>query len=241
VNAWTTADLTPSDVTGTWAGLRPLISDARSARTADLSRRHRVITSPNGLVTVTGGKLTTYRRMAADAVDRVTDQLAGSGRGRFQRAAKRAIRFGPTRNLVLIGGDNGGRPALGVTEKAARAGLSPTALAHLTGRHGSETGELVSLCEADRTLAQPLVPGLPYIKAEAVYSARHEMAVTLADVLARRTRALILNRAASIQAAPDVAALVGAELGWDAAECDRQVSQMRAESETAALAAPVSG
>jgi glycerol-3-phosphate dehydrogenase len=60
-------------------------------------------------------------------------------------------------------------------------------------------------------------------------------------VLARRTRALILNRAASIQAAPDVAALVGAELGWDAAECDRQVSQMRAESETAALAAPVSG
>ncbi len=243
VNAWTTADLAPSDVTGTWAGLRPLISDARSARTADLSRRHRVITSPNGLVTVTGGKLTTYRRMAADTVDRVADQLAGPGRGRFRRGARRAVWFDRTRSLVLIGGDNGGRPALGVNEKATRAGLSSNALAHLTGRHGSETGEVVSLCEADPTLAQPLVPGLPYIKAEAVYSARHEMAITLADVLTRRTRALILNRAASIQAAPEVAALVGAELGWDAAERDRQVSRMRAkaEAELAALAAPVPG
>jgi glycerol-3-phosphate dehydrogenase len=243
VNAWTMADLAPGDVTGTWAGLRPLISDARSARTADLSRRHRVITSPNGLVTVTGGKLTTYRRMAADTVDRVTDQLSGPGRGRFHRSARRALRVGRTRNLVLIGGDNGGRPAPEVAEKAKKAGLSPSALAHLTGRHGSETGEVVSLCQANPSLAQPLVPGLPYIKAEAVYSARHEMAVTLADVLTRRTRALILNRAASMQAAPDVAALVGAELGWDSAERDRQVGRLRAEAEVelAALAAPVSG
>jgi glycerol-3-phosphate dehydrogenase len=243
VNAWTSADLAPSDVTGTWAGLRPLISDARSARTADLSRRHRVITSPNGLVTVTGGKLTTYRRMAADTVDRVIDQLAGSDGGRFRRGAHRALRFGPTRNLVLTGGDNGGQPESGVMERAARLGLSPSAVVHLTGRHGSETGEVLALCQADQTLAQPLVPGLPYLKAEAVYAARHEMAMTLADVLSRRTRALILNRAASTQAAPDVAALIGAELGWDAAERDRQVSQLRAEadSELAALAAPVSG
>jgi glycerol-3-phosphate dehydrogenase len=243
VNAWTTADLTPSDVTGTWAGLRPLISDARSARTADLSRRHRVMTSKNGLVTVTGGKLTTYRRMAADTVDQVTDQLGRSGRGRFRRGMRRAGRFGRTRNLVLIGGGNGGRPVPGVAETATTAGVTASALAHLTGRYGSETGEVVALCQADPTLAQPLVPGLPYIRAEAVYSARHEMAVTLVDVLARRTRALILNRAASIQAAPDVAALVGAELGWDAAERDRQVSQLRAgaDAELAALAAAVPG
>jgi glycerol-3-phosphate dehydrogenase len=243
VNAWTTADLAPSDVTGTWAGLRPLISDARSARTADLSRRHRVITSPNGLVTVTGGKLTTYRRMAADTVDKVIEQLAEPDGGRFRRGVRRALRFRPTRNLVLIGGDNGGQPAYGVTEGAARVGLSPGAVAHLTGRHGSETDGVLALCQSDPGLAQPLVPGLPYIRAEAVYAARYEMAMTLADVLTRRTRALILNRAASIQAAQDVAALLGAELGWDTEERDRQVSQMRAEAdaELAALAAAVSG
>ena len=243
VNAWTTADLTPSDVTGTWAGLRPLISDARSARTADLSRRHRVITSPNGLVTVTGGKLTTYRRMAADTVDAVKGQLVGSDRRRSQHDARRGIRGSPTRRLTLIGGDNGGQPDVGVGRRAARMGLPAEVVAHLAGRYGSETGEVLALCEADPALAQPLIAGLPYVKAEAIYSVRHEMAVTLSDVLARRTRALILDRAAAARAAPEVAALIGAELGWDTDERDRQVAQLKkeAQAEMAAFAAPVSG
>ena len=92
VNAWTTAELTPADVTAAWAGLRPLISDARSARTADLSRRHAVLVSANGLVTVTGGKLTTYRRMAADAVDVVA-----------ARFPERKLPSSPTRRLRLVG------------------------------------------------------------------------------------------------------------------------------------------
>jgi len=249
VNTWTSAGLTPNDVTGTWAGLRPLISDAHSARTADLSRRHRVITSPNGLVTVTGGKLTTYRIMAADTVDAVRDQMAGAGgsgrSGQFGRMIRTRLgprRRGPTRRLALIGGEDGGKPTGAVVDAARGAGMSGEVIRHLAGRHGTETGQLVALVEADPTLAEPLVPGLPYIKAEAIYAARHEMVHTLSDVLARRTRALILDRAATVQAAPVAAALIAPVLGWDAEERDRQVARFRAqaEAEVASLAAPVS-
>jgi glycerol-3-phosphate dehydrogenase len=243
VNAWTTAELTPGDVTGTWAGLRPLISDARSARSADLSRRHRVITSGNGLVTVTGGKLTTYRRMAADTVDAVKVQLTGSARHGSGRQADRGIRRSRTRRLALVGGDRGGGASASVAARVNRLGLSQEALTHLIRRYGSDTGELLSLCEADATLAEVLVDGLPYLKAEAAYAARHEMAVTLSDVLARRTRALMLDRAAAVRAAQEVAAVVGTELGWDPDERDRQVARLKAEAqaELAAFGAPVSG
>ena len=132
VNAWTTAALTADDVTGSWAGLRPLVNDARSARTADLSRRHTVIVSPNGLVTVTGGKLTTYRRMAADTVDVVCSQLGG------RRPRSR------TRRLGLVGtGGAGPLPA------APRRKTTPPTWAHLEGRYGSETGLVVALCDED--------------------------------------------------------------------------------------------
>ncbi len=265
VNTWTSAGLTPSDVTGTWAGLRPLISDAHSARTADLSRRHRVITSPNGLVTVTGGKLTTYRIMAADTVDAVMDQMARPGRprrparpsrprrparpggtgrlGRLGRMANILLRprgRGRTRKLALVGGEGGGTPPAAVLDSARRAGLSDDAIKHLAGRHGTETGEVVALIESDPTLKEPLVTGLPYVKAEAVYSARHEMMHTLSDLLARRTRALILDRAAAVQAAPMAAALIAPELGWDAEEQALQLTrfQAEAEAEVTSLAAP---
>jgi glycerol-3-phosphate dehydrogenase len=226
VNAWTTAGLTPEDVTGTWAGLRPLVSDARSARTADLSRRHTVITTSNGLITVTGGKLTTYRRMAADAVDAVARQLK-----------PRRIPRSKTRRLALIGADTPGTGAARGDrttddDMAAAAAptweqldLSPATLAHLEGRYGSETGAVLALCSGNPTLGQPLVAGLPYLRAEAVWAARREMAHTLTDVLARRTRALILDREATATAAADVAALLAPELGWDDTEQERQVAE----------------
>ena len=216
VNAWTTAGLTAADVTGSWAGLRPLVSDARSARTADLSRRHTVITSDNGLITVTGGKLTTYRRMAADTVDVVACELK-----------PRRVPPSGTRRLPLVGADTLGTGGALVAISAPtveRLGLNPGTLAHLEGRHGSETAAVLALCEDDPTLGEPLVPGLPYLRAEAVWAARQEMTHTLTDVLARRTRALILDREAASLAAPGVAILLASELGWDQAEQDRQVA-----------------
>ena len=214
VNGWTSANLTTEDVTATWAGLRPLIRDARSSRTADLSRRHKVIVSDEGLVTVTGGKLTTYRKMAADTVDTVLGVRTGR---RFRRDS-------PTARLALVGGDAGGRPGPGVAATADGLGLSPSMLAHLIGRHGTETGDVLRLCLAQPELAAVIHPALPYIQAEVVWAARMEMAQTVEDVLARRTRATILDRSAALDSAPAVASLLGRELGLDDAAQAAQIA-----------------
>lgn len=187
-NAALAGQLLASHVVGAWAGLRPLLDEARSTRTADLSRRHRVSAAADGtLVTVTGGKLTTYRKMAADAVDQVVASL-----GRGHRS--------PTRSLKLHG-----------------AGTQPVDAAagdHLVSRYGGEAADVAALVAADPDLGQPLVTGLPYLRAEVIHAARAEMAQTVDDVLSRRTRSLILARDASAAAASDVACLLAPELGW---------------------------
>ena len=209
VNAWTTADLGPDDITSTWAGLRPLVRDATSERTADLSRRHRVTVGANGLVTVTGGKLTTYRQMAADTVDRVVAELG------------RRPTYSPTRRLAIWGAE--GAAELADPAAARRLGVGAELLEHLAGRYGGEARAVIAMVAADPDLGRPLVPGLPYLRAEAIFAARYEMAVTLTDVLARRTRALIVDREATIAAAPDVARLLAPALGWSAGQVDAQV------------------
>ncbi|MDQ1446643.1 MAG: glycerol-3-phosphate dehydrogenase [Acidimicrobiaceae bacterium] len=218
VNASVSEPITEADVLGTWAGLRPLVAGASSERTADLSRRHAVSTSESGVVSVTGGKLTTYRKMAADTVDEV---LKGVGRG------PSAIRRSPTKGLRLRGADGCDR----VTDE------------HLRSRFGGESRVIEAMVAGSPDLGAPLVEGLPYMKAEAVYAARYEMAHTLEDVLSRRTRALLLARDAAVAAAPSVAALVGAELGWDEAEQARQVAAFTAlaERERAAAGLPPVG
>ena len=205
INSSITEPLDESDVLGTWAGLRPLVRDAGSTRTADMSRRHHVLTSASGLVTVTGGKLTTYREMAEDAVDAA---LAVASEP-LPRGARRSR----TRALRLRGADG--------SQQAAAADL------HLGGRYGGEAGVLAAMIDADPALGEPLVPGLPYRRAEAVYAARYEMAVTLDDVLSRRTRARLRNRDATAAAADEAAVLVGAELGWSEAERAAQVAAYR--------------
>ncbi|HEY7105647.1 MAG TPA: glycerol-3-phosphate dehydrogenase C-terminal domain-containing protein, partial [Acidimicrobiia bacterium] len=153
--------------------------------------------SDSGLVTVTGGKLTTYRRMASDTVDRVVDALGTGGRCR-------------TKRVRLVG-------AAGPTVSNE----------HLARRYGSLASDVLALETADPTLAEALVPGLPYRRSEAVYAVREEMARTLDDVLSRRTRARLLAREATARVADDVAALIGAELGWDATHIAREVGTFR--------------
>jgi glycerol-3-phosphate dehydrogenase len=206
INAVVTEPLTRSDITATWAGLRPLLAatphhKAPSARTADLSRRHRVIVSDDGLVTVTGGKLTTYRKMAEDAVAAVGRQLG------------RKLPSSPTRKLRLRGAD--GAAVLRRRGAAASLGIDEAVLSVLLGRYGGEAAAVAGLIEQRPELADPLVPGLPYFAAEAVYAVRYEMAEHLDDVLSRRTRALLLDAGAVASAAAAVAALMAGELGWD--------------------------
>lgn len=203
LNASVSTGVTAADITGVWAGLRPLVKAGASGRTADLSRHHSLHISPDGLVSITGGKLTTYREMAHDTIDAVVVRLGVKARCR-------------TRNLPLLGA------------KGFRAQPAGSAAAHLDGRYGALAGEVQRLVATDAHLGRPLVPGLPYLRAEAVYAVRAEMAITLDDVLTRRTRARLLDRAATVAAAPAVAALLAPELGWDAAETQRQIAHFLA-------------
>nr|MBA3654880.1 glycerol-3-phosphate dehydrogenase/oxidase [Actinomycetota bacterium] len=203
LNMFVTEPVSASDVLGTWAGLRPLIKQAGNERTADLSRRHSVNTSASGMITVTGGKLTTYRKMAEDTVDAAVKQL---GRGRATRKC-------PTKRL----------PLRGAAPTEGDLGLPGDVAAHLRSRFGSEARVVAAMLEADPELGRPLVATLPYLRAEAVYAARYEMAHTLDDVLSRRTRAVLLARDAADAAAADVANLLASELGWTPEETDHQV------------------
>ena len=193
LNASVTTNVTVDDVTAVWSGLRPLVktddSSAKAGRTADLSRRHKVFTSDNGVITVTGGKLTTYREMAEDAVDEACDILGRKASCKTKRLSLR--------------GANGKRLQSTVLDQ------------HLDGRFGSDATHLRQLMNDNPTLAEELVPGLPYLKCEAVYAVTHEMATTLDDILTRRTRARLLDRRACKTVAPAVADLVAPYLKWD--------------------------
>ncbi|HVX23592.1 MAG TPA: glycerol-3-phosphate dehydrogenase/oxidase [Acidimicrobiales bacterium] len=273
VNAATTSDLSPTDVTGVWAGLRPLLAPSGgtrrlSERTADLSRRHTVTTSPEGVVTVTGGKLTTYRKMAQDTMDQVVPLLApdrapGAARcvtarlplrgapGGRQRRRPRPGRTDGTGNGAGAGGAGTTSPGSGaggpvpggpVPGSAVPGGAVPGgavpggAVDHLWSRYGTEADAVRQLAEERPELAEPVVPGLPYLGAEVVYAARAEMAQSLDDVLSRRTRALLQQARASAAVAGRVADLLAPELGWSPEQAADQATRFAAEA-TAGLEA----
>jgi glycerol-3-phosphate dehydrogenase len=227
VNAFVTEPLSTSDVVGTWAGLRPLVAAASSERTADLSRRHSVTTSTSGMVTIAGGKLTTYRRMAADTVDEVGRMLG------------RRLRPSPTKHLRLRGAV--GSEALQQPGAAAGLGVGDELLAHLAGRYGGEARTVTAMIEADPELGRPLLPGLPHVRAEAVYAARYEMAQTLDDVLSRRTRALLFARDLAAEHALEVARVMAPELGWTPERVEGEVATILAAVEREREATGVPG
>lgn len=164
------ARLAPEDVIAAWAGIRPLIGGDPRHPDA-LSREHAVTTTAPGLITVSGGKLTTYRLMARDTVDAV------------QRMLGQPVREAPTGAVRLPGGD----VAVDAQREAAgRRTGSHVLAAHLVHRYGSEWADVWSLAESDGALALPLSPPLPYIHAEVAWAITREMALSLGDVLMRR-------------------------------------------------------
>jgi glycerol-3-phosphate dehydrogenase len=217
-NAVTTQPIGRSDITGLWTGLRPLLApkpgkDALSERTADLSRRHTVRTSDAGVVTVTGGKLTTYRKMAEDTVDTVVGELG--------RRSLRCV----TKDLRLRGaGTDGPVPAHisapSRTDGHPQPDQAAVAAAHLAGRYGTETPDVLAVADGHPELLDPLVQGLHYLEVEALYAVREEMAGSVADVLDRRTRASLRDARGAADAARRVAELIGPELGWERARID---------------------
>lgn len=192
VNAVAVRPVTRDDIVGSWAGLRPLVKTAKKERTADLSRRHTVdIDAETGVVTITGGKLTTYRAMAADAVD-AAGRVVGRSAGRAR-----------TKHLRLLGQGKPNRPK----------GVDDATWSHLVGRHGEQAPDVLALGREDPDLLRPLVDGLPYLRAEVVWAAQREMAIQPSDVLERRTRARLLDRAGAEGAEADVIRLLSAHQG----------------------------
>ena len=207
------------DVVGTYAGLRPLIAPSDGS-TITASREHRVVVEGNGLVRVSGGKYTTYRRMAEQTIDAALGVLG-------EQAASRPTR---TTTRRLVGAAD--RPELDRIAADLGTSLEPEVAARLVARHGTEAPDVVALGHEAGLLGR-LVDGEDHLEAEVAWAARHELALSIDDVLARRMRIVheLPDRAASI--APRVAAILGAELGWDearqAAEVDRFLDGARRE------------
>ncbi|MFI7669234.1 glycerol-3-phosphate dehydrogenase [Nocardia sp. NPDC049526] len=222
-NAVLREPLTRNDIVGTYAGLRPLLSGT-SADTATLSREHAVAEPVPGLFVIAGGKYTTYRVMAADVVDAAVEGLG--------RAAAPSV----TEHLPLLGAVGYQELAADVNSVAQRAGLPVATVEHLLGRYGSGVAELFDLIAAEPELAEPLPGAGEYLGAEIVYAVTHEGALHLDDVLTRRTRISIETADRGLTAAPAVAFLMGARLGWDAATTDREITRYRerVEAELAA-------
>jgi len=222
VNSVLNAPLSSEDVEGVYAGLRPLLSGEEES-TSKLSREHVVGHPVPGLVVVAGGKFTTYRVMAADAVDEAA------------RAMDARVPNSCTAELPLVGADYlplwNQRRAL-----AASAGIHVARVEHLLNRYGSCVRDLLAMVRADPKLAAPLPGADDYLAVEARYAVTHEGAMHLADVLTRRTRISIEAWDRGVAAAPVVADLMADLLGWTVEdtkqEVDRYLTRVAAERES---------
>jgi glycerol-3-phosphate dehydrogenase len=211
VNAVIATPLTREDVEGVYAGLRPLLA-GESESTSKLSREHVVAHAAPGLVVVAGGKYTTYRVMAKDAIDAAANALD-------ERVPKSI-----TRNIPLVGAE--GYQAMWNQRHliAQRSGLHVARIEHLLNRYGALTDEVLELVAKDPKLGEQLPGTQDYLQAEVVYAAASEGARHLDDVLARRTRISIEAWDRGVGAADAAARLMAPVLGWSEQEIEREVS-----------------
>ncbi len=218
VNRVLRTPLTRDDVEGVFAGLRPLLA-GESDDTSRLSREHLVAQPVPGLVMVAGGKWTTYRVMAKDAIDAAADALDGR------------VPASITEEVPLLGAE-GYRAAWNRRNRIARAfGVHPSRIEHLLKRYGSLAHELLDLIKARPELAEPLPGADDYLGAEVVYAASHEGALHLDDVLARRTRISIEAWDRGVSAAPVAATLMAGVLGWSPTRTQDEVEKYLARVE----------
>jgi glycerol-3-phosphate dehydrogenase len=201
LNGYFDTSFGPEDLTGAYAGVRPLISSADAKKSVDISRKAELYETSSGMITITGGKLTTWRRMAKMAVDRLTER-----EGREAPCRTDEIPLGQPIDDELLA------PVEGVPDES---------YPHLAGRYGYAAQGVLALAAGHGELAQPIVAGCPDLLAEAVWAARHEQARSVADVLLRRTRLGLLAAReltdSDGKVAERVAAAMAPELGWDAA------------------------
>jgi len=214
VNSVLTTPLTHDDVEGVYAGLRPLLS-GENEETSKLSREHIVAHPVPGLVLIAGGKFTTYRVMAKDAIDAVAHGLDGK------------VAESCTDRIPLVGGDGFQAMWNARHRLAAKSGVHVARIEHLLHRHGTLVDDLLELIKGKPDLGKPLSGADDYLRAEIVYAATHEGARHLNDVLARRTRISIETWDRGIGVAKEAADLLAPVLGWSKKQTDREVEYYR--------------
>ncbi|MCW2990584.1 MAG: glycerol-3-phosphate dehydrogenase/oxidase [Solirubrobacterales bacterium] len=217
-NSYFATDLGMGDITGAYAGVRPLISTGDPKKSVDISRKAELYETSSGMITITGGKLTTFRRMAKMTVDRLVERDARDAPCR-------------THEIPL------GQP-VDPDELPRVEGVHDDAYGRLAARYGHAARDVLAIAAERGELAQPIVGDLPDLLAEAVHAARSEQALTLADVLLRRTRLGLLagRELLAGEAVARVAAATGSELGWDAARVEQEGERFRAEAAAEGIA-----
>ena len=220
-----TPRLRRSDVIGVYAGLRPLISSAPDSPTTKLSREHIVDRPAPGFVSIAGGKYTTYRVMAEDAVDVASAEL------------RRIVPESSTAQLPLLGADGYFALTNKVSLLASEYGLSEQAIRHLLDRYGSEIVILLELTRKKPELKSKLNPNLEYLKVEAVYAVEFEGARNLIDIIDRRTRISFESDDHGLGVAKDIAEILAKYLGWSGTEKKKQIEEFKnhVNAERAAL------
>ena len=205
------AQLTSQDVVSAFAGLRPLVAPPAGAGEApsDVSREEEIFVSPSGLITIAGGKLTTYRLIAAEVVDRVSDRLVRTVDGRA---------IGPSRtgDLPLPGGSTPPETLAAAAAASNGHGVARDVIDHLAGRYGGRLDAVLGVVAKDRALGAPVIPAQPDPRAEVVAAVEGELAMTLEDVLRRRTQLALFDPTGGAGAADEVAGLMAQRLGWSA-------------------------
>ena len=211
------AGLGVDDVLATWAGVRPLIAEGEKS-TRDTSREDEVWRGPTGLITVAGGKLTTYRRMGGRVVRALREEIGAPPRDEDRTAE------------VPLPGAPPGDAAAFRTERHARllaAGVPPGTADRLCWLYGRQLDDLLALGSEDPRWLQPLAPGIRAVRAEAKLSAEREMACSLADFMDRRSALLLFSRGLGIDAAEPAAAILGEVLGWSDGRRSAEVEAYR--------------
>ena len=220
VNTVLASPLTRDDILGVFAGLRPLLA-GESEDTSALSREHAVARPQPGLISIAGGKYTTYRVMAADAVDAAAQDLG-------------PIKESVTEVTPLVGADGYAAMLNLKHEIAAESGLPEWRIEHLLNRYGSKLYDVLALSKDDESLLEPVTNADEYLRCEIAYAVTDEGAMHLEDVLARRTRMSIETKHRGVDAAAEVADIIAPILGWTQEQRDAEV-----ESYTARVAAEV--
>jgi len=209
------------DVIGVWAGLRPLLQPGTkgdASASTKVSREHTVTEAAPGLTVIAGGKLTTYRQMAEDAVD-------------FALGPRAETLPSVTARTPLVGADGFAATKRRRSQIAARYGWTSERVEHLLHRYGSEIATLLEMIDADPALGRPLRTAEDYLAAEVAFAATHEGVLHLEDILLHRVRLSYETRDRGISALEEIAGIAGPILGWDAARTEREIAGYRRQAE----------